>query len=215
LGFVAQVDLAQVRPFDLEHDLPADGLLSFFYDSVEQSAWGFDPADRDKFAVSYTPAGTPLIRRTPPHELAAEARFAAVGLTPSAEWSLPAWESHDVSQLGLSRDELFRYGELVDDDEDSTIHRLLGHPEPVQGDMQVECQLASNGIYCGDGSSYQNPRVRELEPGAAEWRLLFQLDTEDQIDLMWGDVGRIYYWIRDRDLRQQNWDATWLVLQCG
>ena len=31
LGFVAQFDLAEVAPFDLNHELPTSGLLSFFY----------------------------------------------------------------------------------------------------------------------------------------------------------------------------------------
>ena len=31
---------------------------------------------------------------------------------------------------------------------------------------------------------------------------------------MWGDLGRLYYWIREQDLRRQAFDASWLVLQC-
>jgi len=32
---------------------------------------------------------------------------------------------------------------------------------------------------------------------------------------MWGDLGRIYYWIRDDDLAARRFDRSWLVLQCG
>ena len=32
---------------------------------------------------------------------------------------------------------------------------------------------------------------------------------------MWGDVGRLYFWIRDADLRARRFDATWLILQCS
>jgi hypothetical protein len=42
--------------------------------------------------------------------------------------------------------------------------------------MQLECQLASNGIYCGDPDGYKNPRVAELKSGAADWILLLQID---------------------------------------
>ena len=33
--------------------------------------------------------------------------------------------------------------------------------------------------------------------------------------MMWGDVGRIYYWIKHSDLLRRDWDLSWLVLQCG
>jgi len=33
--------------------------------------------------------------------------------------------------------------------------------------------------------------------------------------MMWGDVGRIYYWIRDDYLREGLWESAWLVPQCG
>jgi uncharacterized protein YwqG len=32
--------------------------------------------------------------------------------------------------------------------------------------------------------------------------------------MMWGDSGRLYWWIREADLAEGRWDATWLVLQC-
>jgi uncharacterized protein YwqG len=31
---------------------------------------------------------------------------------------------------------------------------------------------------------------------------------------MWGDGGRLYFWIREQDLAVNNFDKTWLVLQC-
>jgi uncharacterized protein YwqG len=32
---------------------------------------------------------------------------------------------------------------------------------------------------------------------------------------MFGDVGKIYYWIREDDLEKHDFDRVWLVLQCG
>jgi uncharacterized protein YwqG len=99
------------------------------------------------------------------------------------------------------------------------VHRLLGHPDPVQGDMQRECQLASNGINCGGREHLSDPRTPSLHEGAGDWRLLLQIDsidsTESDTGMMWGDLGRLYYWIREEDLRVRAWDLAWLVLQCG
>jgi hypothetical protein len=36
-------------------------------------------------------------------------------------------------------------------------HHLGGYPDPIQGeDMELDCQLASNGLYCGDESGYND-----------------------------------------------------------
>lgn len=32
---------------------------------------------------------------------------------------------------------------------------------------------------------------------------------------MWGDVGRLYFWIKDADLAAGRWDEVWACLQCG
>lgn len=94
-------------------------------------------------------------------------------------------------------------------------HHLLGHSANVQGDMQLEAQLVSNGLYCGNATGYQDPRRKALESGADDWILLLQLDSEDTVGLMWGDVGMLYYWIRKQDLVEARFDRVWMALQCG
>jgi uncharacterized protein YwqG len=212
-SFVAQINLADVHPFDVDRLLPETGLLSFFYDS-EQHVWGFDPAEDGAWAVYHLANVQDLVRRDPPDDLPAEGSFAAMRLHPSLELTFAPWELSEVAALGLTRDELFSYGEIIGDG-DQTIHRLLGHPEPIQGDMQLECQLVSHGLYCGDETGYDDPRAAELEPGAVEWRLLLQIDSEDDEDMMWGDMGRIYYWIHRDALAARAWERTRLILQCS
>jgi uncharacterized protein YwqG len=72
----------------------------------------------------------------------------------------------------------------------------------------------SHGLYCGDETGYTDPRVEQLAAGAAAWRLLLQVDSDEDRGMYWGDVGRIYYWIREEDLRRGAFDAAWLILQC-
>jgi uncharacterized protein YwqG len=75
--------------------------------------------------------------------------------------------------------------------------------------------MAANGVKYADDSD--DPRYEELLAGVADWRLLLQLDSEmggDQ-EVLWGDVGRIYFWIRDEDLRAGRLDRTWTILQCS
>jgi uncharacterized protein YwqG len=139
--------------------------------------------------------------------------YAAIGLSPEAELTFTPWESSTLDGLGMTRGELDAYADVLPSG-DGAAHRLLGHPDPLQGDMQLECQLVPHGLYCGDASGSRDPRAARLRPGAADWRLLLQVDSQDETGMMWGDVGRLYYWIRREDLAVGDWDGTWLILQC-
>ena len=44
LSFVAQLNFAELKAFDIDNQLPDQGILYFFYD-VEAFPWGFDPKD--------------------------------------------------------------------------------------------------------------------------------------------------------------------------
>ena len=61
-------------------------------------------------------------------------------------------------------------------------------------------------------------RLRNSElrrPGAVDWELLLQIDTDEEgPGWMWGDVGRLYFWLRSEDLVAQRFENAWLVLQC-
>jgi len=57
--------------------------------------------------------------------------------------------------------------------------------------------------------------VAELRAGRSDWRLLLQVASDDAPRMMWGDAGISYYWIRDEDLRERDFDRAWLILQCA
>jgi uncharacterized protein YwqG len=61
---------------------------------------------------------------------------------------------------------------------------------------------------------YQDPRAKALEAGAADWRLLLQVDSDENATMMWGDTGRVYFWMRDEDLRAARFERVWTILQC-
>ena len=216
LSLVAQISLADVAELadgEDQADFPTEGSLAFFYDAVDQSVWGFSPTDSEGWAVLHCPDGVGALRDFPT-ELDEEGRFSPIALTTVRELTFPPAGSFEVEQLvGDAKAEKY-WAVLGEDEEDETITRFLGHPEPVQGEMQVECQLASNGVYVGNSKGYTSPEGIRLRPGAADWRLLLQVDSFDDIGMMWGDSGRLYWWIREADLAEGRWDATWLVLQC-
>jgi len=221
MSFLAQLALAELAPLDSTRCLPHSGWLCFFH--ADQGIWGFDPKDVGGWAVIHV-EGEPreLAPRELPAGVAADARFTECSLAFEREETLPPLESAAGAALGIAdskQDEA--YSKLCDAlvggsaQVNSIMHRVLGWPDPIQGDMQLECQLASNGLYCGDGSGYADPRRAALEPGATEWQLLFQIDSEEKAGMMWGDAGRVYFWIRKQDLAARRFDRVWCILQCS
>lgn len=224
LAFICQIALDDVAPLDPEGALPASGSLAFFYDAEgvrpdgEGGIWGFDPKDAGGARVLHVDGE--LSRRSRPSDdggVVEERSLRAEGAL-----TIPPSGSPEIEAIELGRDEADRYLDLEEaverlrgyQDEFDVIHQLLGHPDQIQGDMKLECQLVTNGLYCGDSSGYEDPRAAELERGAADWRLLLQVASDEDAGAMWGDLGRLYYWVREQDLRRQAFDASWLVLQC-
>ena len=212
LSLIAQLSLPHLAEVTDEPGFPAEGSLAFFYDGVDQSVWGFSPSDVEGWKVLHCAPGVGVLHDFPA-DLDEVGQFSPVALVPKLELTYPPAGSFEVEQL-LGEQLVERYWAVVGEDEGETITRFLGHPEPVQGDMQAECQLASNGVYVGDPGGYASPDGQRLRPGAAEWRLLLQVDSHDDAGMMWGDVGRLYWWIREADLAEGRWGASWLVLQC-
>ncbi len=220
LTFLAQLDLAEVRA----PGLPASGWLLFFYDAVEQP-WGFDPMDAGGARVIHVDAARGALARRPhPQVDPAGGPFECCRLrfTPAIDLPDAGDELLEKARVPFDDARLDAYLEVSAalsgiEAVDARYHHLLGNPQLVQGDMRGECQLVTSGVYVGKPEAFQGERTQELLRAApAEWRLLLQIDTdEDGPGWMWGDCGRIYFWIRRADLAEGAFDKAWLVLQCG
>ena len=217
LIFVAQLALSDIGPTAVAGELPPDGVLSFWYAGSEK-AWGFDPREHGASRVFFFPSGTELRTRPQQPGLPDEGPLRACTWSTTPELTIPPWESPTVEAWQLTKQERERYFDLQDwlrVGDDVAIHRLLGHPEPVQDDMRLECQLVTNGLYCGDATGYEDPRAEMLSAGAADWRLLLQIDSDEKLGSEWGDAGRVYFWIRKQDLAAERFDAAWHIMQCA
>lgn len=221
LDFIAQINFAETKPYDVENELPDHGMLYLFYDLDEQP-WGNVPEDRDSFHVAYYNDDIMLLQPSPtPENCSEKFALASARLNFSSRIELPDPDSLLISLSGMNKEEceLYEnayYESLPDDDEDDGLsHKLLGHSENIQDEMELECQLVTHGIHYGDAESYQEPCRAELEAGAADWVLLLQIDSdEENCDMMWGDCGRIYLWIRREDLQARRFEHSHLILQC-
>lgn len=224
LSFLAQFDLEGLAQFDKDGLLPKTGVLSFFYE-LDSQRRGFDPDDKGCARVFWFEDKEALRKAEFPDELAAEYRLPVLKIAARSEKSYQSYEDFLLQREKLIED-WDKFDEALgslgaDVDEDENITKLLGWADPIQGNMTRECELVSRGYYLGtpEGRSEVTPLDRqEAEQWSAEdWLPLFQLDTveDGDFELMFGDRGRIYFYIRRDDLAARNFDNVWLVLQCG
>ncbi len=217
LSFLAQLELAELPKRDCLAGLPAVGRLYFFYDQ-EQSTWGFDPADVGSWRVIYS-IGAPLnVPQKAPVGLAEEFVFQEKFVEFREITSIPDRQRIEDTDgyADLSDEAVEAAIQLMAEPFQSTPqHQLGGYPYPVQNDtMELECQVVSHGVFGGDSSGYQDPRDAHLAANAKEWKLLLQLDSDDETSMMWGDVGKLYFWIRSSDLAERDFSRVWMILQC-
>ena len=50
---------------------------------------------------------------------------------------------------------------------------------------------------------------------AARWELLPQVESDDSLDMMWGDCGDLYCLARPEDLAQEDLSKIRFTWQCG
>jgi uncharacterized protein YwqG len=152
------------------------------------------------------------------------------------EITIPHFDALEFEALGLTEDEIWEYDHLYEKiallnesplEAGGAVHRLLGHPDQVQDDMRLECQLASHGVNIWEPGSRQHPRFARLRAGAYDWRLLLQVDSDppgwpkpnprptQDAEMMWHDVGKIYFWIQAEKLTARDFNRVWVILQAS
>jgi uncharacterized protein YwqG len=215
LSFIGQLRVDDLAQIDDDGLLPHQGLLSFFYDTVEQP-WGLEPADAagsrvfwfdrlDGLSRRECPKGVPLVTE---HTV----QFRTVP-------SLPSWESHEFQRLcDRSVYDLLRSGDgstvdrfidlLLRVDREfavpDTCHRALGFGDQIQGDLHLEADRAVGAERHDLGGECDR-----------DWRLLLQVDSDNDLNTSWGDVGRIYWFVDTNVPLPARFEASPVVLQCA
>lgn len=216
LAFLAQINLAELAGMVQHPLLPGTGLLSFFYDP-DQSTWGFDPEDQGSWKTYYFPDPSVLTRQEAPQLNSSYGidKYNPCKMTFEPALSYPSPASDDMQENDLTQDEWEKYFDLYEE----TIlpfpqHQIFGHANIIQHPMEIECQMVTQGIYLGDTGWLNLPNLESLQAGYQNWKLLLQLDSDDKAGWMWGDAGRLFFWIREEHLIQKDFSQTWMMLQC-
>ncbi len=218
LTFIAQFNCEELASYDSEHLLPDHGLLSFFYETDIQP-WGFDPKDKGCARVFWFEDTSVLSAADYPKEMEEDCKFPMLKIKMSRQASFPGWDDFSESCSDDVDDDIFDalWVELSGECPEER-SKLLGWPDVIQNSMPTECDLVSQGYYLGDGWKRipEDVQKHAKETALDRWVLLFQLDVVDHGDfeLMFGDCGRIYFYITKEDLLARRFDRVWLMLQC-
>lgn len=212
MTFLAQFDLTELAAkFNFEW-LPKCGVLLFFYDT-HKMYWGFETEHKSGWKVIYyeNPTATAVV----PHNTDKNSIVTETFISFEYTDVLPPWDSEEVESLQLNEDESDAYCELLYDGDSQPSHQIGGYASPIQSNcMQEQAQLTSHGISTGGKYDGKDPKVIELQSGIVGWKLLFQMDSDDDLNVMWGDLGKIYFWVEASKSKDGNFDDSWLILQC-
>jgi hypothetical protein len=228
LTFVAQFDLAELARYPEAHELPSEGLLSYFYAPIPPESHGLTHPvvilhlrELDTLTRRPTPEGCERLR---PHaiELETERLFPALESAFHFEVLRPEPEVRAFYE-SLARDHAetppIDYAALADligqhseCDFDPPTHRLLGHPSSIQGDPYLDVQMSLTGW---DGWREGTDEALAQRRAALGWRLLLQIDayTDDEL-LLNQDGGFFYFWIPQDALAVHDWSRARGCLQC-
>jgi uncharacterized protein YwqG len=216
LRFFAQINLEEahaVAPAPL--DLPLDGLLSFFADFGEEGGIiGLYADEREGTRVLYTPPHVLLTRHRSPVSQLPEATLHAIG---AWTWS-NAIEIRDDEYEGFDAWDLEYEQRLAAVAPPGFVlagrHQLGGHARPIQHPVEEEVVQAVAGCY-ERGGSFSRAKWEAAKDQVRDWRLLLQLDSDDELGVMWGDVGTLYWAARQDDIDRGNWSEAMFNFQCS
>lgn len=216
LSFLAQINCEEVKKYDEDNLLPKKGILYFFYE-LSTMTWGFDPRDKGSAKVFYFDGSiTDLIRADFPDDMQDDFKLTQIQLSFSSKYDLPYYE--EFNEI-YDYEDWDKYDEIRVSkgyEEEEVINKLLGYANVIQNGMLLECEKVTNEIYCGNEIEIDSEKLKQMEKNCSQWQLLFQLDTVimDDFELMFGDCGRIYFYIKKDDLKNCKFDDCWLILQC-
>ncbi|QWU44779.1 YwqG family protein [Bacillus sp. NP247] len=183
LRFIAQFNLSDLQNVGMDHNLPKTGMLYFF--NIE-NYFEEDVNPNEAGRVLYYDIPVEQLRRA--DEI--QAKYNQCAITFELTYKLPELFIEDEADSDRF---LQLLEELIPDNYDN--HQMFGEPFSVQEEVLYE-----TGEYMG------------IEP--QQMTLLFQIDSDHKnCNMVWGELGMLYFCISNEDLKNRRFENTCCVLQ--
>lgn len=220
LSFFCQINLKDLEKYDTEDLLPKKGMLYFFYE-CESGFWGFDPKDNCAARVYYFDDLTDFEEIDIPTSLEKHNITPEIFISFKNKVAYPQYEEffiHTKLESDFEEYDLILENLGIDLDEED-VNKLLGFANIIQNEMLTECESVKRGISLGDAKDYQNTSElikKDIMDKANQWILLLQIGTisKGSFEMMFGDCGYLYFYIKKEDLINKNFNNIQFIVQC-
>lgn len=222
LVFLAQLNLAELNPGGVAlPDVPTEGIVQFFILNDEMYGAEAEPymslnGAQKHYRVLYWPEVVQDVAALDSFVPAPEAGTADdLVLADMLEEQLPHDPTRETALVGLADREPVSGA-------DDNASRLLGtdiwnttagQPDGASDLAHVLYDLAAVGHKLGGYPNFTQSDPRG--PEESDLILLFQLDSEDALGLMWGDCGTANFFIRPDDLAARDFSRVAMHWDCG
>jgi uncharacterized protein YwqG len=212
MHMLAVVDCELVAGHDLSGILPTTGRLYFFADLVDGLYRGNSPG-----VVMHVVEPLGAFRTRYREAVAADERL---GLSSTirerryrsayAQWTLPDVFETCIGDLWTQperdpdRDSFADFADFIN----LADEQMLGWPNLRQNAMQQQCERGSTGL--GERNDVD---VDVSDDSVQQWRLLLQYGYDGDQSIAAFDLGTLYFWIRESDLLERNFDNVWTIAQ--
>lgn len=222
-SFLGQINLEEVKEFDEQELLPKKGMLYFYFN--------LDSGDEGKVIFSNEIIG--LEKAVLPEEFNEQKKsFFKRLLTGKSkkrilkeseveiykEYNFPSPDSlrleriQKITGTDIKPNNAFEEGIFEDsyekgETETTSNHHLIGNYKGIQNEFH-ELNFADFKI-----QDFKDLSLEEIDK-ALKWKLLFQFDSDDNLEISWGDWGKIYFFIHEDDLKNHNFDNIKISADC-
>jgi uncharacterized protein YwqG len=189
LSFLAQINWSEVPPLN---GFPKTGLLQFYISRENLFGWNPDrPTDQDGFRLLYF--------EEPPRP-----PYHAESVLSKADQPFP----HEGPAKGLS----FEKAKMPVTGGDFRVNALNFESDD---DFDTYMDLPTVGNRIGGYPDFTQTDPREYNRQLREYELLFQLDSDPDLGLMWGDAGIGNFFVQPADLAKCDFSNVLYNWDCG
>ena len=139
-------------------------------------------------------------------------RFACGRVALYVQTSIPGIGDPRLPEVDVAEGEFDEFHDVRDEFGDRGGHQLLGHADFIQLSVEQDTVHAVHGCTTETGG-FDRDTSEEVKDEVSDWRLLLQINTDEELDMMWGDAGKLYFTIRRDALSQPDTQNAWFVFQ--
>ncbi len=222
LTFFCQINCTEISKYDKDSLLPDEGILYFFYNF--KSDGSLTGGKENEYQVMYSPNSSSVFSRDYPDNYNENCKFDELALTYRLRESVPNFEEFNLffnsDKDYFDEDDYFSVVKkyFPDTENDESVTKLLGYADCIQQENLSACEseyrLRKNIII--DYSQFTKEQYNDFIKSSEEWLLLFQLDSilNEDMFITFGGGGRLYYYIKRKDLLNRDFSKCIICEQC-